>query len=262
MKNRKAFTLIELLVVISIIALLVSILMPALSNARAQATGAVCLANQKVLSLAWIMYADENDGRIPNGLTGTAFGAGPWSEYNGYATTLEGKYDSIRSGVLFPYVETVEAYHCPGDKRSIRNATTPGWENALGGYRSYSLPGGLLGVYPTGGAGIIPHVKISTIKRPSEKYVFIEEMDGRGGNMHSWIMGVNPDFAWCDPMAIWHNDASTLSFCDGHAEMHHWVDQSTIDWCYSQELGCLVPADEGEDLEFMGKGYAFKRLDP
>jgi len=65
MKSCKAFTLIELLVVISIIALLVSILMPALSNARQQATGAVCLANQKTMALAWVMYCDENDGRLP-----------------------------------------------------------------------------------------------------------------------------------------------------------------------------------------------------
>ena len=56
----KGFTLIELLVVISIIALLISILMPALNTARQQATGAVCLSNQRTLILTWVMYADEN----------------------------------------------------------------------------------------------------------------------------------------------------------------------------------------------------------
>ena len=61
-KNRgrlhfKAFTLIELLVVIAIIALLLAILMPALSMAKKKASTAVCLVNTKNLSLAWYMYA-------------------------------------------------------------------------------------------------------------------------------------------------------------------------------------------------------------
>ena len=66
----KAFTLIELLVVISIIALLVSILMPALAKAREQAKQAVCLINLRNLSLAWTLYADNNDGKLSNGSKG------------------------------------------------------------------------------------------------------------------------------------------------------------------------------------------------
>lgn len=54
------FTLIELLVVISIIALLISILLPALKRARETAKGVVCLQNQKGIALAMNMYTDEN----------------------------------------------------------------------------------------------------------------------------------------------------------------------------------------------------------
>ena len=57
----QGFTLIELLVVISIIALLVSILLPALGKAREQARAALCMNNQKQMGLVWMMYADEND---------------------------------------------------------------------------------------------------------------------------------------------------------------------------------------------------------
>jgi len=64
MKNHKAFTLIELLVVISIIALLVSILMPALSKAREQARQTVCLMNVKSLSQATHVYAVDNEGYL------------------------------------------------------------------------------------------------------------------------------------------------------------------------------------------------------
>ena len=69
--SRKAFgfTLIELLVVISVIALLLGLLIPALQIARQQATASACLSNQHTLSLAWVMYADENDGYLVGGNT-------------------------------------------------------------------------------------------------------------------------------------------------------------------------------------------------
>ncbi|MCF7958806.1 MAG: DUF1559 domain-containing protein [Phycisphaerae bacterium] len=65
MKKQNGFTLIELLVVISVIALLVAILMPALNKARAQAKGVVCLSNLRQVGLAIKMYADDNDDYVP-----------------------------------------------------------------------------------------------------------------------------------------------------------------------------------------------------
>ncbi len=65
MKSRqRGFTLIELLVVISIIAILMAILMPALKRAREQGQRAVCVSTVKQLTLCWIMYADDNDDRL------------------------------------------------------------------------------------------------------------------------------------------------------------------------------------------------------
>ena len=60
--RRTAFTLIELLVVISIIALLMAVLMPALQHARKQASGSACLANVKSIATAWFMYQLDSDG--------------------------------------------------------------------------------------------------------------------------------------------------------------------------------------------------------
>ncbi|MHC4353859.1 MAG: type II secretion system protein, partial [Planctomycetota bacterium] len=65
MHKARAFTLIELLVVIAIIAILMAVLMPALNRARLQGKRAACMGNLKQLTLAWIMYADENDDKIP-----------------------------------------------------------------------------------------------------------------------------------------------------------------------------------------------------
>ena len=63
--GKKAFTLIELLVVISIIALLLSILMPALGRAREQARIVVCANNEKQIGTSLLMYAFENDDLFP-----------------------------------------------------------------------------------------------------------------------------------------------------------------------------------------------------
>ena len=65
MRTRKAFTLIELLVVISIIALLLSIMMPALGRAREQARIIVCANNEKQIGTSLLMYALENDDWFP-----------------------------------------------------------------------------------------------------------------------------------------------------------------------------------------------------
>ncbi|MBU6399835.1 MAG: hypothetical protein KGS61_05905 [Verrucomicrobia bacterium] len=59
-----AFTLVELLVVVAIITLLGGLLLPALAGARARAQGTFCLNNHRQLTLAWSMYAGENDDRL------------------------------------------------------------------------------------------------------------------------------------------------------------------------------------------------------
>lgn len=77
--HKQAFTLIELLVVIAIIAILASLLMPALSRAKQEGKRAVCLSNLKQLSLMWMMYADDNNDAIVNGLNSrNAEGETPW----------------------------------------------------------------------------------------------------------------------------------------------------------------------------------------
>lgn len=89
MKN-KGFTLVELLVVISIIALLLSVLMPSLSKARESARAVKCKANLRQLDVGAKLYAEDYNGRLPSAREYSAdspVGTGPWfNTEDGYKT--------------------------------------------------------------------------------------------------------------------------------------------------------------------------------
>ena len=117
----KGFTLIELLVVISIIALLLSILMPTLSKARHTAKRLVCQTNQRGLAQAYILYASDNDGQVI--IIESSF---PY-----YMTNRSGFAPGfIENRHRFaPYI-TPELFYCPA------------MGNALGGVQGPDDPGG------------------------------------------------------------------------------------------------------------------------
>ncbi len=78
MSKRNAFTLIELLVVIAIIALLMGILMPALSRVKKQARAVACRATLKQWGPIWYMYCNDNEGSFPSGNDNVSWTRGEW----------------------------------------------------------------------------------------------------------------------------------------------------------------------------------------
>ena len=252
----RAFTLIELLVVIAVIAILMSILMPALRLARDQAHAIRCVGNMRSLTLCWLLYKDDYDARMVGGHVGEKRNniLVDWvdSPQSGTGDPIKYKKDAIKRGLLWPYVKSINVYRCPGDLRMKRY-------NQMA-FRSYSISGPMFGEERFSNWSGRALRLYTEIKRPATRYVFVEEIDPRGYNMGSWVM--NPDgTSWIDPLAIWHNKRSTFSWADGSAEKHRWVDETTMEMAIRAAEGDtsvfnFSPAPgEREDIEFMHKGY-------
>ena len=256
-EKARAFTLIELLVVISIIAVLMAILMPALRLAKDQGYGIICVNNQRSLSRAWYLYKDDHDDKLVGGHVGGTIGGRllDWVDKpaSGSGDPLELKKEGIRKGLLWPYVKEIDVYRCPADLRKIR---PPHWA-----FRTYSISGNMNGQERLKSNKHLQ--KYTEIRNPTVKYVFVEECVSRGWNKGSWLVN-RTGTKWIDPLAIWHNKRSTLGFADGHAEKHRWVDNSTIDMAEraaegdTTVFGMIVPDGEGEDLQFMQRYYQLK----
>lgn len=100
-QSRKAFTLIELLVVISIIAMLMSIMMPALGRARENAKSVICRSNLKQIYLGASLWSDDNDG-----YTVAAFWSSP-------ATSPGKEYASLDPYLNSSSEQANDCYRCP-----------------------------------------------------------------------------------------------------------------------------------------------------
>ena len=259
--GRTGFTLVELLVVIAIIAVLMAILMPSLRAAKQIAQGVACAANVRQLSIAWTIYADDNDSR----LVGAQVSIGSWKAKEwvhrraqsgdpGFVSGMSGhecELTGIRIGALFTYVNSTEVYHCAADPTWKKNKLKPTLQAKESPYRSYAIQDGLNG---EGYFDQKPARRTTQITNAATRYVFVEEDEGKGAhNWGSWILDKDGDSFW-DPISIWHKKSSTLGYADGHAEAHLWREKTT--WDVSS--GALPPGTSvpgSLDLLYMQEGY-------
>jgi len=204
--RRRGFTLVELLVVIGIIALLISILLPALNKAREDAKRVRCLNQQRQLVMAWMMYYNNSKGHLCSSNTETfnptPDGKGIWT----WACSGNTLY-SLSYGVLWPYIKDYDVYKCPNDRISYTH--------------TYSMNGYLAGE-DSGRVFTIGQVMYSFATM-----CFIEELDVRGWEMNSFMINHYPANSWNDTPGNMHGNADTISFCDGHAIVWTFADPRT-----------------------------------
>lgn len=235
-KNHKllAFTLIELLVVIAIIGILAALLLPSLNKSIEQGKTIICLNNLKSLQLAWQLYADDENGKLPLNnyvikLKGTGSNGNDELSYQGESWAPgDARYDTttekLERSLLFPYVKSTSVFKCPSDMSTVENPV--GEKIPKPRVRSVNMNIWLacdenieettkkkLSIYNIGNI-ITP--------KPSQFFVFIDTHEDAIGDPTFGIYPVGDlrGEYWVDLPAQRHNKGANISFVDGHVE--HW----------------------------------------
>ncbi len=234
------FTLVELLVVISILALLMAILMPALSRARNQAKRTVCMNNLHQLILAWTMYADQNGDHIVSGGENLAPLApdekydNPWCGWDwtfAISGNTRNQIEAMKKGALFPYVRNIKLYRCPQGKRDMLRTYTI-VESMHGKYKGHAHQGTVI-------------TNRLQIRHPDKRIVFLEE---GYVSPDSFIVEYDIEEWAGDKPQCPHLGGANFALADGTVQYWKWEDERTLEFCgldWAEKFAITWPSQEG-----------------
>ena len=234
-----AFTLVELLVVIALIAVLAALLLPTLNRARVRAQGYQSVSNTRQLVLAWVLYSDDNSGRLAYNLGGPGGGKSPalktnlnWVNNN---LTWELDTDNTNTATLTeaslgPYANRVASiYRCPADRTLSKIQLEKGWTARVRSYSMNAMVGdaGELTEYGfnQNNPKYAQFFRLTDIPRPSDIFVFVEEHPDSIND--GYFLNQFRTNQWIDLPSSDHNGAAPFAFADGHAQLQRWVDSTT-----------------------------------
>ena len=223
--RKSAFTLIELLVVIAIIAILAGLLLPALSRAKIGSLEIACANHIRQLTLAWILYADDNNDLLVNnhGIDETKARRDNWVNHVlDWGNSDDNTNEVYLSGAkLGSYVNrSIGVYKCPSDKSVAANGPR---------IRSISMnslvgdPGVLTNRF---NPSYMQFLKMNHFPRPAGIYVLMDEHPDTIND--GFFMNRLDDYQWGNLPGSYHNGGMNLSFGDGHWENHRWVVPDTV----------------------------------
>ena len=259
------FTLIELLVVIAVIAIVASLLLPALSQAKSSARIAKCLGNMRQTILAWHLYADANHDWVPPNQNSTFFGGHRIDNYPYFTRTsplnwahgfmswdLRNANTNLNflthphAAAMGPYISGgAGVYKCPEDNYLSTVQREQGWSRRV---RSVAMNIGFGYIYDNiprstrpvatrivAGSthGRVCYRRTSDIPRPEGTFVFIDVHPDDNEAPYFNIIAIGPDWeqrhtwAGAGTPASHHRGGTTLNFADGHAEYRKWEVSST-----------------------------------
>ncbi|MHC4725550.1 MAG: prepilin-type N-terminal cleavage/methylation domain-containing protein [Planctomycetota bacterium] len=258
MSKKTGFTLIELLVVIAIIALLLSILTPALNMVKERGRRAVCMSNTRQLSLAAIMYAQLYNGRflpvetdpyeisLPDGTTHMPQ-YGVWCTNPTYLklldqNALENLGYNVSSNLSISYYGLPKKFRCPSypSKKASAAIAAAGGGTVLQTSYGLNVTDWWLTTPGSEEEEVMAEIiwekgpLIDQIKRPADKILFTDALnpdvtyvEGQGNYINHWDVH-GEFFGWDEwdlgggihgPEVMYrHSDGADIAFCDGHVE--------------------------------------------